>query len=177
MMIDASKTKLAGVLIDTGTGKRIPFARRFDPETGEYEHFVPAPNGVDILVDDRFVPFIRRGKAVGRLELVPLDDARLLGSDCKPKKVQGTILPLSRDEKVAGLETYKRVYVQVWSELRGEARKTVDSKWEDFLRNNDFLDEFLIPLTKKTVSVRGLQDGCNECSAEGSTGSILTSQG
>lgn len=156
MLLDANApARPAGVLVDHGTGKRIPYARKANLETGEYEAFVLAPNGTDILCDENRQPIVRKGQAVGRLELVPFGDARLLGTDLQPKVSEFLVQPMGKDEKIAGLETYKRCFVQVFNELRGEARKTVDSRWEDFLKTNDFLDEFVIT-TKRSTHVKGL---------------------
>ncbi len=145
MILDArSKEKPAGVLVDLGTGLRIPFARKVDFERGTYEHLVPAPNGVDVLVDEYGKPLVRQGRAVGRLELVPLDKAATIGAAPPPQKVYSPIEPLSADQKIDGLEQYKRVYVEVW-QWRGESRKCADERFHaEFLRKNSFLDAFVI---------------------------------
>ena len=134
MLLDARQPeKPAGVLIDTGTGKRIPFARKVDYDTGDYEYLAPAPNGTDIMVDPYTrAPVVRRGKAVGRLELVPFDKAAAIGCG-PPKKVPCRIEPLTKDEKIAGLEQYKKVYIEVWQGIRGESRRCVEERFTDYL--------------------------------------------
>ena len=153
MMLDARTSGLHGVLYDTGTGKRIPFARRYDPDTGEYEHFLPAPNGVDVIGDDCGVPLLRRGKARGKLVL--LDDGKAAHLGVKPapaKVVPQTVEPMTAEERIEGLEVYKRCYFQVNNEFRGEAKRNVNDKWQEYLKGTGFLDHFL--LTKVTVPIR-----------------------
>lgn len=136
--------KPRGVLVDKGTGRRIPFARSCNMETGEYEAFQPTADGTDIIVDaqDR-KPIVVKGKAVGKLELVPLERAHQFGRK-KPELVKSDIQPMTADEKREGLEQYKGVFIKVWAEARGEARKTVDHRWGEFIQKNSFLDAFVI---------------------------------
>lgn len=151
MILDArSPEKPAGVLIDTGTGKRIPFARNVNFVTGEYEYLAPAPNGVDILVEPYSRrPIVRKGKAVGKLELVPFQRAVSLGC-AAPKRVVSVIQPMTKDEKIAGLEQYKKLFYDVWR-WRGDAARSVDPRWEEYLMNTDFLD--CVVLKRKVVPV------------------------
>lgn len=137
-MIDArSPLKPGGVLLDHGTGKRIPFARCFDPETGTYEAFAPAPNGKDILCDDDDKPIVIKGKSKGRLELIPLGSAAVIGYK-PPERVRKTDI-----DKSAGLQIYKQAYFETW-QWRGEAKRCVADRWDSFLAQNDFLDMYVL---------------------------------
>jgi hypothetical protein len=129
--IDA-RQGVRGVLIDRGTGRRIPLARWYDPETGEYEAFAEGPGGT-VRLDDKGQPVIVRGRAVGRLELVPQGSAW-----SPPKPPAPTVTPPAE-----GLVQYQRVYFEVWNR-RGEARKCIQGRWREFLQKNDFLDTFVI---------------------------------
>ena len=149
MIVDARETRSPGVVIDTGTGKRIPFVRKADFETGEYEALAVAPNGVDYLADEDGKVVVVRGRAVGKLELVPLERAKDLGR--KPVKVESPIEPMTADEKREGLDQYRRTYFDVWR-WRGEADRCVHSRWEEFLQQNDFLDCFVL---KRTFNAEG----------------------
>lgn len=146
----------AGVLVDTGTMKRIPFPRKVDMATGEVEYLVPAANGVDVLVDPYTrAPYVRKYKAVGKLVLEPYAKADKLGVP-PPRKVEGEVQPMTAGEKVAGLEQYKTVYFKVWNEMRHEARRCVDGRWEDYLTKSgamDFLDQF-VGIRSRPVPVR-----------------------
>jgi hypothetical protein len=155
MILDSRKQKdTSGVVIDTGTGKRVPKVIWFDVTTGDYECHVPAPNGHDVLMDEFAQPIIRRGSAVGKLELIPLDQAANLGQfKVPPKKVHQTVQPLSKDEKVAGLELYKDVYITVWQDIRKVDKKTVNEKWLAYLRNTPFLDSLV--LRRRSVPTGG----------------------
>lgn len=119
----------AGILIDRGTGRRIPLARWFDEETGEWEAFAEAPNGA-VRCDEQGRPILRRGRAVGRLELVPLGKAKLLPGPPPTPAAEG-------------LASYQRLYFEVW-QWRGEAQRCVNGRWIDFLKQNEFLDAFVI---------------------------------
>ena len=146
-----SKCRPAGVLVDLGTGKRIPFPRKVDMATGDVEYLVPAANGVDVLVDPYTrAPYVRKYKAVGKLELVPMGRADKLGIK-PPQKVESPILPMTKEEKVAGLEQYRSLYFKVWNEIRGDSSRVVDTRWEDYLKTNTFLDDFV--LKRRFVSV------------------------
>jgi hypothetical protein len=140
------KSGAAGVLIDRGTGRRIPFAVWFDPETGDYEHFQPAANGVDMACDEDWNPIRVRGRAKGKLELVPLGEAAKVGWK-EPAKVRETI-KLTNEDREAGLEQYKKVYVHVWQD-RGEARRIVDDRWEEYLRKSSFFDDLILKRLKR----------------------------
>lgn len=152
MILDARMPeKPAGVLIDHGTGRRIPFARTVDFSTGEYTYLCPAPNGVDILVDPYTRrPFVRKGKAVGRLELVPFEKAAAIG--CKaPEKVESNIQPMSPDERIEGMRQYQRCFMDV-EKWRGNSRRVIDTKFEEFCKQSSFLDSFVI---RRTVPTKG----------------------
>jgi hypothetical protein len=156
VILDSRKQKsLAGVVIDTGTNRRIPKVIWFDVTTGDYEQHLVAPNGHDVLMDEWGKPIVRRGRAVGKLELVPIDQAANIGVFRRPpEKVHQAVQPLSKDEKVAGLEMYKEVYVKVNHEFRRLDRKTVESKWVEYLRKSPFLDNLC--LRRNPVPVRVL---------------------
>lgn len=131
-----------GVLIDRGTNKRIPLAIWFDPETGEYEAYKAAPNGHDILVGNDERPVKYKGKSKGKLELLATGQARLLGhAAMPPRKVKEVIEPAIDEE--AGLEIYKKCYIEVWS-WRGMPRRSIDDRWSDYLSKTDFLDSFIL---------------------------------
>ena len=146
MILDSRKQKsLSGVVIDTGTGRRIPKVIWFDSTTGDYEYHVPAPNGHDVLIDEYGAVVVRRGRAIGKLELIPLDQAANIGQfKVPPKQVHQTVQPLSKDEKIAGLECYKDVYISVWQDVKRVDRETVNQKWLDYLRKTPFLDSFVL---------------------------------
>jgi len=127
-------------------------ARKFDTETGEYEYLQPAPNGVDVLCDELDQPIVVKGKAKGKLELVPLDGAAQFGFRL-PQRVKSPIQPMTVEQKIDGLDTYKRVYTQVW-QWRGESRRCVDTRWADYLAQSDFLDCFV--LKRRLVPVKGI---------------------
>lgn len=156
--VPVNKKRLpAGVLVDQGTGKRIPFPRKVDMETGEVEYLVPAANGVDVLIDPYTQqPYVRKYKAVGKLVLVPMDKADKLGVPA-PRKVVSEIQPMTPEEKVEGLRQYKKLYFDVWNGLRGEARKCTNERFGEYLVKNHFLDSWVL----KSVTVR--------------TGGVLTS--
>jgi len=146
-----SKRLPAGVLVDSATMKRIPFPRKVDMETGEVEYLVPAANGVDVLIDPYTQqPYIRRYKAIGKLVLEPMAKADRLGV-APPKKVVSEIQPMTPEEKVEGLNQYKRLYFQVWNGIRGEAAKCVNDRFADYLKTNHFLDSFLFPQLQRTA--------------------------
>lgn len=150
--IDA-KDGVGGVLFDHGTGKRIPFARRFDPLTGEWEGYWPAPNGVDVLGDDCGQPIVRRGKAKGKLELIPMGKAAALGqAPVKPQVQQRAVRPMTKDEQLDGLETYKKAYQEVWHGFRGEAKRCVQDRWQEFLAKSDMFDSFILAKTVVPVA-------------------------
>lgn len=147
MILDArAPDKPAGVLIDTGTNRRIPYARRANFDTGEYEALVegPEPDSVIVGDDDREEPVVVRGRAVGKLKLVPLEQAHAFGLEVEPRKVRQTVLPMTADQRIAGLEQYKQVYVKVWNELRRESRRCVDDRWAEYLSKSDFLDAYVL---------------------------------
>lgn len=131
-----------GIVVDRGTGKRIPFVRWFDAETGEYEAFQPTADGLHYWCEEDCVtPIVVRGRAVGRLELVPIEQAHAFGV-VEPEKKQSAVQPGTID-RVAGLEVYKKVYSEVWR-WRGESRRVVADRWDEFLTKNDFLDCFIL---------------------------------
>jgi len=141
MQLDARQPeKPAGILIDHGTGRRIPFARWFDSQTGQFEAFVMASNGVDIACDENYRPLVIKGKAVGRLELIPIGNAAQFGFE-EPKKVIEQ--PLTVEQKQEGLDQYKKLYLTVWR-WRGESGRVALTRWEEFLQQNDFLDHLVI---------------------------------
>lgn len=141
-----SKGLPAGVLVDLGTMKRIPFPRKVDMDTGEVEYLVPTANGTDVLVDPYTrAPYVRKYKAVGKLVLEPYHKADKLGVP-PPRKIEGIVLPMTKEEKVAGLEEYKKVYFKVWNGMRSESLRCVDDRFGDYLRKTgamDFLDQFM----------------------------------
>lgn len=156
MLIDARKAdappgmvpvntqgKPAGVLYDHGTGQRIPMARAFNSETGEWEALTPAPNGVDYVCDaETGAPIIRRGRSKGRLELVPIGQAATIGvPPPKPQPVTPP-KPLSVEERRDGLECYRKVHREVW-QGRGDSKRVVDSKFQAYLMQHDFLDAYI----------------------------------
>lgn len=146
-----SKRRPAGVLVDQGTGKRIPFPRVVDTENGYVEYLVPAANGVDVLIDAYTQqPYVRKYKAVGKLVLLPMAQADKLGVP-PPKKVESVIEPMRPEEKVEGLRQYKKLYLEVWNGFRGEAVKCVNDRFAEYLKQNSFLDAFV--LAKTTVPV------------------------
>ena len=136
MIFDSKDKNLAGVLVDRGTGQRIPFARWFDTDTGDYEAY-DTPDGRDILRDELGVPQTKRGRAVGKLELLTMQDAVDLRLLVTTPKIAKTI------DNAAGLEQYKRVYFDVW-QWRGEARRCVNDHWSEYLAQSDFLDDLVI---------------------------------
>lgn len=127
----------AGILVDLGTGRRIPFAVWFDTETGDYEAHEATADGRSMLAaEDCVTPLgTFRGRAVGQLKLVPMENAKLLGATPTPRA--------KRVEKAEGLERYKRVYFEVW-QFRGEAKRTATSRWADYLLRDGFLDDLVI---------------------------------
>ncbi len=142
-MIHHCKDGAAGVLLDHGTGLAIRFAVWYDDETGDYEALKVASNGQDYACDERYKAIRYRGKAKGKLELISLGDARLLGK-VNPQKVPEVVAtPLPHGAKQQGLEDYKRLYFHVWNQ-RGDAMKCVDQRWIDFLKNNTFLDHLIL---------------------------------
>lgn len=152
MILDArAPEKPGGVLVDRGTGKAIRFARKFDTATGEWEAFQVAPDGESILCTEDHTPIVIRGKAVGKLELVPLEKAHVFGLKEKQERVFSPIQPMSADQKLDGLEQYKAIYTKVWNEMRGESRRCVDDRWAQFLEKSDFLDSFI--LKRRSVPV------------------------
>ena len=133
----------AKVLVDRGTNCRIPFAIWYDPATGDYEHFKLASNGVDMAADDDWNPIRVRGKAIGALVLVPLGDSHQFGYR-EPVKIKEKALPkLSLEQRHAGLDQYRKVYTQVW-QFRGESRRAVDERWEQYLKENVFFDSLML---------------------------------
>ena len=146
IILDAKRDRCPGVLYDHGTGKRVPFARKINFQTGEVEHLVPAANEVDIAVDPYTRgAYVRKYKAKGKLELIPFGKADKLGV-APPKKVEGRIEPLTKEEKVEGLDRYKKVFFEVW-QWRGNSDRVVDPQWQQYvkeLQDNDFLDSFVI---------------------------------
>ncbi len=153
MILDArAPEKPAGILIDTGTNRRIPYARTVDFDNNTYEALATAPNGIDYLCDERMQLVILKGKAVGQLKLVPLDHAEQLGVKKEPEKVSSPIQPLSADIKLQGLESYKEVYFKVWNGIRGESNRCVASRFDEYLKKSDFLDTFCV--RRRSVPVR-----------------------
>ena len=146
-MIVHHKSGCKGVLVDRGTGRRIPFATWFDAETGEYEAIRATPDGRHYAVDENENAVLYRGRAVGKLELLPLAQAHQFGWQEAVKVPSGRIR-LTVDEKEAGLQQYKEVYVKVW-QFRGEARRVVDDRWENYLRDNAFFDDLIITRLKR----------------------------
>ena len=126
IILDAKRDRCPGVLYDHGTGKRVPFARKINFQTGEVEHLVPAANEVDIAVDPYTRgAYVRKYKAKGKLELIPFGKADKLGV-APPKKVEGRIEPLTKEEN---------------------SDRVVDPQWQQYvkeLQDNDFLDSFVI---------------------------------
>lgn len=149
MILDAqTPQKPAGVVFDHGTGKRIPFVIRCDFATGDYEAHVPAPNGMDVIVDPYTRrPVVRKGKAVGRLELIPFGKTHKMGV-APPKKVVAAVQPMTKDEKIAGMDQYKKCYFEVWR-WRGDSERVVMNKWIEELKQSDFMDCFVLQKTMK----------------------------
>lgn len=154
MILEATqKEQPAGILIDTGTNKRIPFARKANFDTGEYEAFAVAPDGESILADEQWKPVIIKGRAVGKLQLVPFNDAAQFGWK-PPQLKQSPIQTLPADLKLDGLERYKKAYFEVWNGHRQEAKKCVADRWDnklDTLKGLEFLDTFV--LKRRTLGV------------------------
>lgn len=145
MILDARQPERpAGVLYDHGTGKRVPFARKVDFETGEYEAIVPSPDGQNYSCDEDGSLRIVRGHAVGKLELVPFEQAKHLGRMPKPERWASAIEPMTADQKRDGLRQYQEVFVKVNREVRHKTKAKVEDEWARFLRDNSFLDEFVI---------------------------------
>lgn len=142
-----SSSGTAGVVIDHGTGQRIPFVRWYDSDTGEYEAIRVASNGVDYACDDKWKPITYRAKAVGRLELVPWNDAVKVGLIPEPKKVKD-----ERPNIREGLETYQKLFVEVW-QFRGESRRVVDERFDTYLRQNNFLDHLILRRRPVTTTI------------------------
>lgn len=142
--VPGTKVPPAGVVYDHGRACRVPFVIWFDSE-GNYEQHIPAPNGVDVICEPgTHRPYVRRGKAVGRLELLPFGKAELLGPNVEPpKRVEQTVQPLTKDEKVAGMQEYQKLFSTVWR-WRGESDKAVNQRWLDYLRDSEFLGEFVL---------------------------------
>lgn len=138
-----TKVMPSGVVFDHGTGKRIPFVTWFDAETGEYEQHIPAANGVDVLVHPiTRIPYRRKGKATGRLELIPITQAHLFNA-APPQKVVQRIQTITYDQKLEGMKQYKSLFYKV-EEIRGNSQRVTNGKWDDFLLNNSFLDDFVL---------------------------------
>jgi hypothetical protein len=149
-MIQHCNSGAAGVLFDHGANAPIRFAVWFDAETGAYEALKVASNGVDIACDSDYKAIRYRGRAKGRLELVPFGDARLLGR--VPVKTKEEIAtPLPQGAKEQGLDDYKRLYFTVWNQ-RGESLKCIDDRWLAFLKENSFLDHLCLRKSR-TISI------------------------
>lgn len=144
----ACPSQLSGVLVDSGTGRRIPFPVWFDPDTGEYEAIKVAANGVDMACDEDYRSITYRARAQGQLKLLPFGQAASIGQAPPPKQVVDAAFTAER--RMAGLEQYKRVYHEVWR-WRGESRRAVDDRWDDFIAQSDFLDHFVLRRRSSTV--------------------------
>ncbi len=98
-----------GTFYDVGTGRRIPYVRWANTDTGEYialrEEIDGTASGVKY-----------RGKAVGEIRFVPQGDAIIV------KK------PLTQDEMLVGLEQYRKVFFQI-AKFRESANKHIVEDW------------------------------------------------
>lgn len=143
MIHDHKNSTVDGVLWDHGANAPIRFVRWYDDSSGEYEAIKVAANGIDMVREEHSTKAVHyQGRAKGRLELIPIGDAKLLGR--VPQKVVEQIpTPLPSGAKEDGITDYKRLYFQVWQH-RGEANRCVDERWLDFLKNNPFLDSLVL---------------------------------
>ena len=147
MLLPVNKKGLpAGVLIDHGNGRRIPFARRVNFATGEYEHLVPSPDGHDVMIDPiTRKTLVRRGKALGRLELAEMGKAKLLGPGASPPKpVPCSIEVVTEDQIKQGREQYGELFR--WARrFWGESKRAANDSWEEFMRSSDLMTGYLLP--------------------------------
>lgn len=147
--------KPEGVVIDTGTGKRIPFVRWCDLETGEYEAIRATADGQDYALTEDARLSIIRDKAVGKLKIVSTKEAALLGH--KPKPVVSPITPVTKEQKLEGLRQYKEMAFVPVRRWRGESRRSAEQSFERVLaeyKDEDFgadLFDFML-LRRTTVS-------------------------
>ena len=111
MIFDCTKTSERGVFYDDGTGRRVPFVRWANIDTGEYVALEEGPDGP---TDKQY-----RGRAVGRLRFVPLAGSQVLTR--KPVDLE------------AGLEKYRRLFFDVWK-FREMANKHITERWCDRVR-------------------------------------------
>jgi hypothetical protein len=141
----------AGVLYDHGAHKPIRFAIWYDVATGEYEAWQVASNGKDIACDKRYRGIKYRGKAKGRLELIPLNAATpVLGPEPEKRLDLLSSRRLSIQQREQGVEDYRRLYGEVWGH-RGEAHRCIDERWLAWVQKSSFLDSLII---KKGRSIR-----------------------
>ena len=157
MILNAKRDGTKGILVDTGTGKRIPFAISANFEDGTYEHWVASADGRSILCADDAMkkPMRTSGKAVGKLVVVPLDQAEHLGAPAPPR-VYSPIAPISQGEIKAGIDMYREVNVQV-DQFRGLSRKCAESKFAEKLRKSSFLDHYIVGRSYATTDHRQRQ--------------------
>src|SRR5262249_16120959 len=98
-------------------GKRIPFARKVDFETGKWEALLPTPDGKNVVTDEHNKVVVLTGQAE-RPKLVPMEHAHLFGVK-EPEPVQFHVIPVSAEAKLQGQQQYERVFKNVW-QYRGE---------------------------------------------------------
>ncbi len=134
------------VVVDEGTGKRVPFVTKLDTATGDYEALAPAPNGVDVLSDGKGGVIKVVGRLQGQAKLVPVDGAAPFGYR-KPEPVESLIKPLSAEAKQAGMESYQKLHRTVWHDMRGCSKRETLGKFEEYLATNGFLDDFVLRVT------------------------------
>lgn len=131
-----------GILFDYGTGKAVRFAVSCNLETGEYEAIQVAPDGINYACDENYKAIKYKGRAKGKLEIFPIGDTRLIGVE-PVKQASPIVTPLPEQAIEQGLADYQKLYFDVWK-WRGDSTRIVQDKWEDFLRDNPFLDHLVI---------------------------------
>lgn len=110
MIIDCLKPGAQrGTVYDDGLGRRIPFVRWANLDTGEY---VALEEEHDGSASGRQY----RGRAVGRLRFVPQGNAFVIKR------------PLTENEKLMGLEQYRKLFFDVYK-FRENANKHIAQDW------------------------------------------------
>jgi hypothetical protein len=136
-----------GVLWDHGAGKAIRFAISADLQSGEYEAIKVHANGRDYACDENYKAIRYKGRAVGRLEIYPLDRAATLGIP-PAKEVETIATPLPPGAVQQGIEDYGRLYKEI-RQFRGDSRRCAETAWDKYLDANPFLDSLVI--RKRTI--------------------------
>jgi hypothetical protein len=138
VIIDASKIPVEkAVIVDTGTGQRIPFVYKADFTTGEYWAWKSANEGRDYACKaDCTTPISVHGFAKGRLKAEPLDgEGKMLLPSPEPKKVV--------DVK-AQVHVFKEICKKVWHDYGKESKRCIDQRWLDLVKSDPFLDSLLL---------------------------------